>query len=1030
MKKTDLFLISLTLLSANVAAYGQYAEIENPRIFSVGRLEARTNAHPYPSEKAALAGERDKSPYFMSLNGTWKFNYSPTPDSRPTGFENPAYDISGWADIVVPSNWEMQGYGTPIYTNTEYPFPVNPPYIPHSDNPVGSYRRTFTLPENWKDRDVILHFDGSTAGMYVWINGKKAGYVQSTKNQAEFDISKYVRPGVNTIACEVYRWTDGSYLEDQDFWRLSGIDRDVYLYSTDSRGRIADFYARTTLDNSYRNGMLDLDVDLKDGKGMKLYAAVYDADDRKVYSASKAAAEKLNFRHKIKNVRRWSAETPNLYRLVLTLRDNDGNVVEATSHDIGFRSVEIRDAQLLVNGRRIEVHGVNMQEHHPVKGHAIDSATMLADIRLMKENNINAVRTSHYPQPPYWYELCDRYGIYLVDEANIEMHGLDNLWRKGSRELHPGNRAEWADAMLDRTISMVERDKNHPSVIIWSLGNESLNGDNFVANYKWIKQRDYRPVQYEKAGTAENTDIVCPMYPSVSYIARVEALENPDRPYIWCEYAHAMGNSTGSLQSFFDAVRRTPHVQGGFIWDWVDQGFRVTDEFGVGYWSYGGDYNARHYPHEENFCINGIVDPDRTPHPALHEVKKVYQDILFSSANPAEGLITVTNNFIEKNTAAYDFFWELLADGISAASGEFKADILPGKNKTVKLPLPAIDKSADCHLNIFARTREAEGLLPAGHEVAREQFAVNVAPFRQSDCTGGKSRPEVSETDDRWTVRCGETEMVFNRKDGSLRSFGKKGENLLYYAPDASFWRAMTDNDRGENFHIKANVWRCAARNKQLKSVEKSVTDSTVVIRSSYRINDAPSDWTVTYTARPDGELLIDIDWTADSPSLPELPRFGMLFTLPKKYCNFRWYGRGPWENYSDRNTSSFIGIHSGNVADMRFRYIRPQESGNHTDVRWAELTDADGRGLLVRGLQPLEVSALDVSCDDLDPGVNKLRQHDNDIAPDRKRIYLNVDLRQRGVGGDDSWGQKPHEPYRLTAPSYSYSFTIKPIGQ
>jgi len=1026
MKKTRFSVVTAVALLAAATAYGQYAEIENPRIFSVGRLKARTNAHPYPSEKEALANNRMTSPYVMSLNGTWKFHWSPTPDSRPADFYKPEYNVGKWNDIPVPSNWEMQGYGTPIYTNTEYPFPVNPPYIPHSDNPVGSYRRNFTLPEKWNDRNVILHFDGSTAGMFVWINGQKAGYVQSTKNAAEFDISKLVHPGVNTIACEVYRWTDGSYLEDQDFWRLSGLERDVYLYSTDRRGRIADFYARTTLDENYRNGLLDLDVDISgSAKDMKLDAAIYDADGQKIWSESKTAADKLNFKHKINKVRRWSAETPNLYKLVLTLRDKDGNTVEATSHDVGFRSVEIKNAQLLVNGRRIEVHGVNMQEHHPVKGHAIDTATMLADIRLMKENNINAVRTSHYPQPPYWYELCDRYGIYLVDEANIEMHGLDNLWRKGSRELHPGNRAEWADAMLDRTISLVERDKNHPSVIIWSLGNESLNGDNFVANYHWIKNRDYRPVQYEKAGFEANTDIICPMYPPVKYIERAEANENPDRPYIWCEYAHSMGNSTGNFQYFFDVVRRTPHIQGGFIWDWVDQGFRVTDEFGGEYWSYGGDYGARHYPHEENFCINGIVDPDRTPHPALHEVKKVYQDILFSNGNPAAGELTVKNNFIEKSTAGYDFSWELIADGCTTAKGNFKADIKPGQSKSFNLPLPEIDRNADCHLNVYARTHSAEGLLAAGHEVAREQFAVNIPQFKLQHAG---ERPVLSETDDMWTIRSGNTEMRFNRKDGTLKFFGTEGENLLYYAPDASFWRATTDNDRGENFHIRANVWRCAANNKQLIAVEKNETDSTVTIRSRYRITDAPSEWNVTYTAMAGGALKIDVDWKADSPTLPELPRFGMLFTMPNKYGNFRWYGRGPWENYSDRNTASFIGVYTDSVANQRFHYIRPQESGNHTDVRWAELTDATGRGLRVEGMQPLQVSALDVTCDDLDTGVNKLRQHDNDIAPDRKRIYLNVDLAQRGVGGDNSWGATPHTPYRLTAPSYSYSFVIKAV--
>ena len=1007
---------------------------ENPEVFATGRLAPRATAHPFASADAARDGDCRQSPYYMSLDGTWRFKFAPRPADKPTGFEAVDFDDSSWATIPVPSNWEMEGYGTPIYTNIPYPFPANPPKIPANDNPVGSYRRTFTLPDGWADRRTILHFDGSTAGMYVWVNGKKAGYVQSTKNPAEFDITPLVHAGENVIACEVYRWTDGSYLEDQDFWRLSGIDRPVSLYSLDRRGRIVDFFARTSLDNKYRRGILDLDVNVEASEPMTLDVALYDKAGKKIYSASRKAQSLNNFSTMRGDITPWDCDTPELYRLVLTLRDKDGRTVESTAANIGFRRVEIKNSQLLVNGKAIEVHGVNMHEHHPQRGHVVDEETMLRDIALMKQHNINAVRMSHYPQLPRWYELCDIYGLYLVDEANVECHGLgcDHQGGTYNKNMHPAHDPRWREALMDREHMLVERDKNHPSVIIWSMGNECGNGPNFYEAYDWIKHRDpSRVVQFEQAAEDPNTDIVCPMYPSPDRMRRYAESVNPGRPFIMCEYSHAQGNSNGNFQDYYDIIRSSPHMQGGFIWDWVDQGFEQKDEWGNRYWTYGGDYNARDRWNNENCCHNGIVAPDRTIHPGIMEVKKVYQDLRFSSADPASGRFTVENHFSSRHTRDYDFVYEVLRDGRVVSREPFTVDAAPGRSAevSVKLPADAGRDGADWHLSVYAYARGDRPMLPAGHEVAREQFTI-----AERDLAAGadvKGTPAtVDETDREWRIKSGNVEAVINRRNGELQRYATGGRNLLQGPMVPSFWRAPVDNDMGARFHIRANAWRSASENRRLRSIERSADAAgNPTVRAVYRLPEVVGDYTLTYTMLPDGQLRVDAEFTADrdGAETPELPRFGMLLTLNKSYGNFNWYGRGPWENYCDRKHSALLGLYGGRVADMRHHYTRPQETGNHCDVRWASLTDPSGFGLKVTGLQPLEVNALDVSVHALDPGYIKHQAHDNDVTPDRDLVYLNVDLGQRGLGGDDSWGANPHKQYRLQAPHYAYSFMLSP---
>lgn len=1018
---------------------------ENPGVFAQGRLPHRATAYPYPSAADALKGDFKASPWYESLNGKWKFHYSEKPADRPQDFYLPGYDTSSWADITVPGNWEMQGFGTPIYVNVGFGgFPVNPPFTSHDDNPVGSYKRSFEIPASWSGRNIILHFGGSTSGMYVWVNGKKVGYVQSTKNPAEFDITKFVKPGRNDLACEVYRWTDGSYLEDQDFWRLSGLERDVYLYSIADQ-RIADFFARAGLDSKYKNGVLDLDVSLQNyvsgAVPVSVDVAVYDAKDKKVYSSARSLdlqggkTEMTNFKGSVKNVAQWSAETPNLYSLVITLKDRDGKTLESTSAKIGFRSVEIKNAQLLVNGKAIEVHGVDLHEHHPVAGHTVDRETMIKDLKVMKQNNVNAIRMSHYPQSPMMYDLCDKYGIYIVDEANIEIHGMGVRHNRDvDTVVHPAYRLDWRDAMMDREKALVERDKNHPSVITWSLGNEAGNGQNFVVAYDWIKQRDNtRPVQFEQADEDRHTDIVCPMYPWIESMKRYAARTDVTRPYIMCEYAHAMGNSSGNFQEYFDIIRSSPHMQGGFIWDWVDQGFLRHDEDGRPYWAYGGDYGARNRNNDENFCINGMVLPDRTPHPGLYEVKKVYQDIRFSG-DIKKGVVTIENHFNHRDLSNYSFNWRILRNGEAVKKGTYqKVNAAPGKTVSVKIPFEGIDLSdgAEYTYNIFASVIKGDDLIPAGHEQAREEFelvghkeyapAVSAAPS-VSEGKYGKHRADV------WTVKAGDVEVVFD-KHGNLRAYDCGGRNLIPNGIEPSFWRAPTDNDWGNGAHVRLNAWRYAAENAGRPTVSMDKEGNTVKVTVSRELGDVNCDYKTVYTVYGDGTLGVTESLITHADArIPELMRFGTTIPMPKSYDNFRWYGRGPWENYSDRKTASFVGIHEGKVADQYYPYVRPQESGNKTDVRWAELTDSEGYGIRVTGKNLLNVSALDVTPASLDPGMQKHNMHQSDVWRDRYNVYLNVDLGQRGLGGDDSWGRPPHAPYVLTPKDYSYTYYINPV--
>lgn len=1030
------FIAAVCLLFIGYAAQAQSTpnDWENPRVFGINKEAPRATFLPYADEATAAADVYEQSPYYMLLSGKWKFNWVPKPDDRPVDFYKESFDVSKWKEIRVPSNWEREGYGIPIYNNINYPHGMHSPNIPHNDNPVGSYKKSFNLPASWDGRRVFLHFKAGTAAMYIWVNGEKVGYSEVTKSPAEFDITKYVRKGNNNLAVEVYRWSDGSYLEDQDFWRLSGIDGDVYLYSTDQL-RINDFFAHPDLDATYKNGLLSVDVTLKNFtanalKNQSVEITLINDANKKVFTqsaklnilANETAITVIN--KKVVAPKLWTAETPNLYTLLVTLKNESGKIIETTSSKIGFRKIEIKDGQLLVNGKHILIKGANIHEIDQVDGQHVSTELMMKDISIMKQNNLNAVRMSHYPHCVDWYKLCDKYGLYLVDEANLESHGF------GYGKENPAFHEEWFEAHKDRNVRCVERDKNHPSVIIWSMGNECSNGTVFQEIYKWIKQRDAsRPVQFEQAGQGNNTDIVCPMYPGIDYM-KSYASKPQTRPFIMCEYAHAMGNSSGNFQEYWDIIESSKHMQGGFIWDWVDQGLLSTDANGKTFWAYGGDLGSEGYHNDENFCCNGLVAPDRTPHPGLAEVKKAYQYIQFKVKDLNSGIITVKNMFDFTNLNNYSFKWELIKNGKKEAEGTFDVDLAPEAVKEFTLPVPArqFSEGTEYFLNVYAYSKIGTDVIPMNHEVARQQFAYSQNNYFASTATSS-AKPKVT-TERNWlTIEAGDVRISFNKQWGSLNDYSFKGKRLLEDGPDINFWRSPTDNDFGNNMQRRCNIWRTAGENKKLKDFQVKEEGSVVTLTASYYLTDVSSEYVLTYTVNGDGALKVEANYTAGSVELPEMPRFGMLFTLPLEFNTFDYYGRGPLENYNDRNFASFVGNYNLKVSEQVQPYVRPQEYANRTDVRWLTLTNENGIGLKVTGLQPLSVSALNNRPEDMDPGLTKKQQHPKDVFK-RFDVTLAVDLVQRGMGGDNSWGQPPHAPYRLQAKTYKYGFVISPIAK
>ena len=965
---------------------------------------------------------------------------------------------SDWGEIEVPSNWELEGHGIPIYTNIKYVFPNNPPFVGRDYNPVGSYRRFFELPEIWSEKEVYLHFGGVRSAMYIWVNGQFVGYNEGSKTPAEYRITEHLQAGQNTIAVQVYRWSDASYMEDQDFWRLSGIEREVYLYATD-KVTMRDFSVIADLDADYQDGLFDLTLQYRNTSeeiGEKYTAEVQLLDkDKELLSFNRkfdiAIGEEtaLNFKGRVEKVKKWSAETPELYTLLIRLKNKSGRLVEVLARQVGFRKVEIKNNQFWVNGVPIYLKGVNLHDHDPVTGHVVGEALTRLDMQRMKEYNINAIRCSHYPKDEHFYRLCDQYGFYVIDEANIETHGmgttnqgLDN--NKAKQAVHPAYLPEWKAAHLDRTIRMYERDKNYPCIITWSLGNEAGNGENFYATYNWLKEKDRtRPVQYEGATKYENTDIQAPMYTRIPQLITY-AENNPQRPLILCEYAHAMGNSVGNLQDYWDIIEKYDVLQGGFIWDWVDQGLAAKTVDGESYYGYGGDFGAQDLQHDRNFCLNGLVNPDRSPHPSLWEVKKVYQYIKFKDFDPSTGRLTISNNYDFTNLIKYAISWTLLGNGEPVAKGQLASlELEPKQSSSVQIDLPTLTKGREYYLQFSAKLIKPEPLLAAGHEVAQEEFALNTFPMAAfDDQTPGEIK--VQKEGQNVVISGDAFQVGFDKQMGYMYLLDYGQGNILQSPVKANFWRAPIDNDFGFQMPKKMAAWKRATQEQTLKSfailpVEESgqlkrkisqgsLKQGVIRIESVFELPEVKGEVKVSYTINSNGDILVQSELSGIAETLPKIPRVGNNWVLKNQFQQVEWYGRGPQENYQDRKTGAMVGLYQSKVADLYYPYIRPQENGYRTDVRYVSFRNTHGYGLKVSAHEHLlGFNAHHQLNSDFDEGRDKISRHTFDI-PNRKLVNVNIDYKQMGVGGDNSWGARPHDSYMIPPKDYTYSFLIQKV--
>ncbi|HKJ68644.1 MAG TPA: glycoside hydrolase family 2 TIM barrel-domain containing protein [bacterium] len=1000
----------------------------------VGRNKLEPHAHftRYTGRVAALTEREVPNPFYQSLNGLWKFHWSSRPEVRPENFYQPDFDVSGWDEIPVPSNWEVEGYGIPIYVNAQYPFGrPTPPYIPHNNNPVGSYRRTFTVPDEWQGRPVVLHFGGVHSACYVWVNGERVGYSQGSRTPAAFDITSYLREGENLLAVEVYRWSDGSYLEDQDMWRLSGIYRDVHL-TAPRDVYIRDFHVGQSLDENYRDGLLSVEVTLHnahtdaDFQG-RMEATLLDAEHDQVFSLpvneveiTASGEQTITFQRTVDSPRKWSAETPYLYTLLLSLTDANGEVQEVIPQKIGFRKIEIKEGEFFVNGESVLFRGVNRHEHDPDLGHVMTREMMIRDITMMKQYNINAVRASHYPDVPEWYALCDKYGLYVIDEANIESHGISY-----GRDLLPGSDPAWRPAVMDRVKRMVERDRNFPSIIIWSLGNEAGHGENFRYMVDYIRQADSsRSIHYRQYN--DIVDMDSRTYPTIEWLVD-QAKRKPNRPFLMNEYAHAMGNSVGNLQDYWDVIHQYPALIGGFIWDWVDQGLRTETADGQEYFAYGGDFGPPEVPSDDNFCMNGLVAADRTPHPGLYEVKKVYQYIKIRPVDLENGRVVVENQYDFLNLDFVDMYWEIKEDDRVLNHGVIhNLAIAPDKSQEVSIPMtrPKLQPGAEFWLNVSFRLNTRHSWAEAGHEVAFEQFRL---PFQKPPgVISSDQMPalRMEQTGYITTIRGGNFLVEIDTTDGRIESFRYRGIVLIRSGPRPHFWRAPTDNDLGNGLQNRGAVWENAGDRWSIESATvETVSDHQIRLRFDGHLRAVDSEYDVTYTIYGSGDILIDVAFAPGERDLPELPRFGMQLTLPAEFETMTWYGRGPHASYWDRKTGARVGVYTGSVDDQFVDYSRPQENGNKTDVRWLSLQNNNGVGLLAVGVPVLSVSARHYTTDDLQDV-----RHTPQMTK-RDYVTVNLDYKQMGVGGDNSWGLRVHDEYTLWPQNYSYSYRLRPFS-
>ena len=1055
MRKTFLYILFATLSLGFVLAQSQeerYAEITNPKLLYLNKEAPRSSFFSFNDAASAESASNDsKGSDYLLLNGEWKFNYVENFEDRPKqGFYEIQFDDSSWSDIKVPGNWEVQGFGTPIYVNATYEFTSpghepywnrpNPPYVPREFNPTGTYRKEFQLPTSWDEKELILSFDGIKGVSYFYLNGEFVGMSKDSKLPARFDITAQAKSGTNVLAVQTHRWSDASYLECQDFWRISGIERDVYIYAR-PKLHIEDFFVHASLDEEYKDGCFGLDVTTKGADSFYVSYTLKDAKGETVATETqKGKNEKdLRFDKNIPNIRHWSAEDPNLYTLTLELKNELEQVVEATSIKIGFRTLEVTDGQFLVNGQPVLIKGVNVHEHDEYTGHYVTEELMRKDFDLFRKYNVNTARTSHYPQPELFYKLADEYGIYVIDEANIESHGMGYNLRKGGTL---ANNLLFYEDHMNRTISMVERDKNHPSVITWSLGNESGNGYNFYQTYLWVKERDpSRPAQYEQAKFEWNTDIICPMYRTPEVLEEFALDKTNDRPIIQCEYAHAMGNSLGNFTEYWDLMRKYPNLQGGCIWDWVDQGLAETDANGVKYWTFGGDYGPKGTPSAGDFCINGLIYPDRTVKPHTEEMRKVYQNIWFKNLDAAAETVEIYNENFFIDLSQYELEYEIKTNGKLRKKGKLKVNVLPQETERVSIPGIAryLTQQGQTTINFYAKQRTTTRAIPAGWVVARDQFVLNESPILKSV----KYQPaDVTQDESAIHVKGKGFTVQFDKQSGMMTSYTYNGTELISdaFGLRPFFWRAPLDNDYGARMPKRLKAWHDASY-QELEAVDLMVnTGDKTVISYKYIYEAAKASWEVQYIINNDGRIEVKNHFDATDNELPLLFRVGMRMQMPAEFVQAEYYGRGPWGNYSDRKTSTFIDRYASPIADMVEKYVFAQENHHHTDASWLAVTNAADRGLLIASDDTFEFNVSNYLLETICNGDDWHNDAPAQTAPEKKhrnayvasdKVDLFIDYRMQGVGGNNSWGHWPEPPYRIVPKEtkVNFNFTLIPFS-
>ena len=1067
---------------------------------SVNKEPARTAFMTYENRTQALTQDYANSPYYLLLNGIWNFYYVDAYKNLPVGIEQPGANIA-WTDIKVPGNWEVQGHGTAIYTNHGYewkPRNPQPPQLPEA-NPVGVYQRDFEIPAHWNGRDIYLSLDGAKSGVYVYVNGKEVGYSEDSKNTAEFKLNKYLKEGKNSLVLKIFRWSTGSYLECQDFWRISGIERDVFLFSQ-PKNHIRDFQVVSTLDNTYKNGIFKLATAVQTESLQNDLSLTYELLDAQGNTVAKGTQknDKINqiFEAEIPNVKTWTSEHPNLYQLLITLKEGN-KVTEVIPYKVGFRRFEIKEIKekaengkpyvcFFVNGQPIKLKGVNIHEHNPETGHYVTEELMRKDFELMKQHNINTVRLCHYPQSNKFYELCNELGLYVYDEANIESHGMYYNLRKGGTL---GNNPEWLKPHMYRTINMYERNKNHPSIAIWSLGNEAGNGYNFYQTYLFLKEKETgalgmnRPVNYERALWEWNTDMYVPQYPDAKWLETI-GKKGSDRPVVPSEYSHAMGNSNGNISAQWEAIYKYPNLQGGYIWDWVDQGLLQKDENGREYWAYGGDFGVD-MPSDGNFLCNGIIAPDRTPHPAMTEVKYAYQNVGFEAIDLASGKFLIKNRFYFTNLRKHQINYAVKANGKVIRKGKTFLDIEPQSSQEFNVNLAGLQAKTgtEYFVNFWVTTTEPEILIPAGHEIASEQFRLPIEPLAIAEHKAS-GKTNVTTEGDEVKVSSSKMQFVFNKKSGLVTSYKVNGTEYFSegFGIQPNFWRAPNDNDYGNGQPKREQIWKQSSKNFQVVDVITLSEGNNTILTANYLLT-AGNLYIVKYTIYPDGVVHSDITFTSAemeegktevseatlmatfSPGQEEarraasklvVPRIGVRFRLPADMNQVEYFGRGPGENYVDRQAGSFVDLYR-TTADAMYtnNYVRPQENGHRTDTRWVTLSRKNGKGLKIVADQTIGFNALRNSVEDFDSEetINRPRQwnnftpeeitnrteekaknvlrrmtHVNDITP-RNFVEVCIDMKQQGVAGFDSWGDRPLPEHSLPAnQEYHWGFTLIPM--